>query len=462
MGRESYKVGLLSHVWGGNLGDDGSLDAVIQNIRKRWPDAEIFGLSMSPEDTRKRHGIPSYPIRVRQWSLTPRPAAGDVSHREHFKELIRQYRCLFKALKAVHSVLIRMPRRIFREMLLLAGSARVIRSLDLLVISGGGQLIESSGGPWQFVGGPFQFPFTVFKWLLVAKAFGAKCVVLNVGAGPLFRTLTKFFVRGGLALADYVSFRDEESRALVERLGFRGESHVFPDNAYSLDIAPHEPGKRRVEGGAVVGIAPMAYGDRRLSSAHDPGIYDDFIRQLGTYGSWLLRNRYQVTLFCTDIGVDPPVIEDVQRLLQSDRVAMRGVDACAIHRVHQWTTQELLSNMASMDYVIVCRYHAVVFAHLLNIPVLAIAHHPKVRALMSDLGLSEFCVDVCNSDESEFAEKFASLVRNRDRVKRRMAEKSTCYRQQLVVQFDELFPPPVKRDEFKDSSRVPRLLPVSK
>src|SRR5215510_11466106 len=62
--RFSTKIGLLDHLGGGNLGDDATLDAVMQNIKSRWPQAEIFGFSMNPSDTESRHGIRSYPIRV--------------------------------------------------------------------------------------------------------------------------------------------------------------------------------------------------------------------------------------------------------------------------------------------------------------------------------------------------------------------------------------------------------------
>ena len=63
------RIGLLHHVGGGNLGDDATQDAVMQNIRDRWPDAVLIGLSMNPADTEKRHGIPSYAIRRQRWSF---------------------------------------------------------------------------------------------------------------------------------------------------------------------------------------------------------------------------------------------------------------------------------------------------------------------------------------------------------------------------------------------------------
>src|SRR5262249_14427576 len=152
------------------------------------------------------------------------------------------------------------------------------RSVDILVICGGGQLLESSGGPWAFVGGPWQFPFTIFKWALLARLTRARCMVLNVGAGPLVRPLSKWFVRSALSLSDYASFRDEQSMAFVNHIGFKGRTYFFPDGAYSLDTPPLSSGPASKRDKVVVGLAPMAYGDPRLSPKHDPIAYNDFIR----------------------------------------------------------------------------------------------------------------------------------------------------------------------------------------
>jgi len=92
-----------------------------------------------------------------------------------------------------------------------------------------------------------------------------------------------------------------------------------------------------------------------------------------------------------------------------------------------------------MDYVVTCRFHGVIFAHLLNKPVLAIAHHPKVIDLMADLELSNYCVDIRHFDPDMLAERFAALVVNSEEVKRRMAVILTKKRRWLSTQFDELF-----------------------
>jgi polysaccharide pyruvyl transferase WcaK-like protein len=76
----------------------------------------------------------------------------------------------------------------------------------------------------------------------------------------------------------------------------------------------------------------------------------------------------------------------------------------------------------------------------MNIPVLALSHHPKVATLMDDLGLSEYCLDMHTLDLEVLMSTFVRLADNRDRVKACMAEKAAVYRSRLTSQFDTLFP----------------------
>lgn len=93
-----------------------------------------------------------------------------------------------------------------------------------------------------------------------------------------------------------------------------------------------------------------------------------------------------------------------------------------------------------MDYVVTCRYHGVVLAHILNKPVLAISHHPKVASLMDALGLGQYCVDIQTFDPIELTERFASLVTHNREVRQSMAASLASNRSKVAAQFDQLFP----------------------
>lgn len=427
MSRGAIKIGLMDHMGGGNLGDDTTQTAVISNIRSRWPGAMIFGFSMNPSDTQARHAIPAYPIRRRTWD-NPDRNEDDHSGPNGRVTTPQRRSPVSRLLEVIGVIAVKKPRAAFSELVFLARSFHVIRPLDIFVISGGGQLLDSWGGPWDY-------PFTIFKWVSLARLTGTKCYFVNVGAGPLKHALSKFFVRYALALADYVSFRDEGSESLLREIGFKGEAQVFPDCVYGLDVPPIDPGRNEPRNAEVVGISPMAYYDPRRYWIQDQAVYEAFMRKLVSFGA-PLSHGYFLTLFSTDIWFDAQTLASVE-------VALK--DATGMNVAHLpghapiTTVDTLLSHMSSIDYIITCRFHGVVFAHLMNIPVIALSHHPKVTTLMADMGLSDYCLDIATFDPELLAATFHRMVADKPAIKARMAEKLALYQSELTRQFDQLF-----------------------
>src|SRR5207247_11214974 len=79
-------------------------------------------------------------------------------------------------------VLVRAARHVGRaalavplELAFLARSYRNLPGTVLLLVAGSQQLNDYWGGPWGF-------PFTLFKWSLLARATGTKVAVLSPGA----------------------------------------------------------------------------------------------------------------------------------------------------------------------------------------------------------------------------------------------------------------------------------------
>ena len=183
-------IGLLDHLGFGNLGDDATLDSVLQNLRNRWPHAKVIAFTMNPVDTYKRHHVPSYAIRLK-WKSAPhnqKAVSSDKGFKARVKRETAKYRKLFALLRAINRVTIETPKLLLQESSFLVESFFLVKDLDLLVISGGGQLLDSWGGPWAF-------PYTIFKWVILAKLAHVKCYFVNVGAGPLEHSLSKWFVR---------------------------------------------------------------------------------------------------------------------------------------------------------------------------------------------------------------------------------------------------------------------------
>jgi polysaccharide pyruvyl transferase WcaK-like protein len=414
---------------GGNLGDDTTQTAVMGNIRSRWPDAIIYGFSMNPPDTRLRHGIASYPIRRKTWD-DPDRHENDKAGPGDKVGAARQRGAFSYLRRLINAVAFKVPYAIVSELTFLAKSLYVMRSLNVFVISGGGQLLDSWGGPWAY-------PYTIFKWISLARLAGTRCYLVNVGAGPLKHPLSKFFIRHALSLANYVSFRDSDSLSLVRGIGFNGEAHVYPDCVYALDVSPIQRTRDDTRNEVVVGMSPMAYCDPRRYWIQDQGAYEAFVRKLVVFGAWLTE-RHRLTLFSTDIWFDSQTLVKVDEALKNEthtNVTHMPTDAPTSIA----TVEALLSRMSTMDYVITCRFHGVIFAHLMNIPVIALSHHPKVSTLMADLGLSEFCIDIDTFDAELLTATFTRLVADSVSIKARMSEKAALYESALKTQFDLLF-----------------------
>jgi polysaccharide pyruvyl transferase WcaK-like protein len=250
--------------------------------------------------------------------------------------------------------------------------------------------------------------------------------------------VAKLFARHALRAAAYVSFRDRESQTLTREVGFLGQSDVLPDSVYSLEIPAIRRDPSQTVAKSVVGLSPkLGLQALQMPESKSPAACGDFVETLARFACWLDGKSYLLALFGTDIGEDPLAVKDLETAIRKRRngTAMVSSGSYAVTSL-----DDLLSAMAAMDYVVTCRFHGIIFAHLLNKPVLAISPHPKVKTLMKDLDLASYCVDARECDLHRLTDAFAALVSNADAIRTRMAERLSSYRSQLAVQFDELFP----------------------
>jgi polysaccharide pyruvyl transferase WcaK-like protein len=430
--RERLRIGLLEHCGTGNLGDDATIVSELQQIKRRWPEALMIGLSLDPADSERRLGIPSFAIRQsvyackQHWCSEPGAASAQrVTRSEKLKGLLRKQPLLFAITKASIGRL----AKFVRELVFLVRSVPVVRKLDLLVIAGGGQLLDS-GGPWDF-------PFTLFKWVTLAKFAGTKCYFLNNGAGPLDHALSRWFVRRCLSLADYVSFRDSKSGALIRSIGFQGGGPVVADCVWGLQVPDRVrvSAHRRPSAALTVGVAPMGYCDPTRHWVKDEASYRKFIDKMAEFGARLLARGHRLSLFSSDIWFDSRAIADLQATLRE----RHGAQPERIEHTPVADIDDLLARLAQTDCYVTCRFHGVIFAHLLDVPALAIAPHPKVTTLMEDAGMPEYCVDVADWDVDTLVFKFEKLVGNMDGTKSIIRRKVAAHKDALAAQFDELF-----------------------
>jgi len=393
-------VALLGPFGLGNLGDAATQDAAVRAIRRNWPHARLIGVSLDPQDTLARHGLPSLPIRA-----------------DHSNERGIAGRILW----------------VLRELAFAVRSLRALRGLDILVVSGGGQLDDVWGGAGAH-------PFALFKWTLFARLRGAKVYFLSVGAGPIYSRKSEKLLNLALRLACYRSFRDERSKQLVrDQLRLHDPGVVVPDLAHTRfeRSANADLTGQPLE---VVGIAPMPHFDPRMSPypGPDPARFAAYLNKVADFVHWLLREHTcQVVFYVGEIHQDEPVIDDVMRLL-----AERGVDIHSprLQRPPIRTVAELGECLAGTQVFVASRFHSVLLPLSLAKPVVALSYHSKVTEIMRDMGQAEYCLDIDEFQVDDLIQRFETLWANREATCRHLLQVSTDFRRRIAEQYDTVFP----------------------
>jgi polysaccharide pyruvyl transferase WcaK-like protein len=418
------KIGILDHMGYGNLGDAATQDVVISNIRKRLPSAELVGFSFIPSDTTARHGIPCFPIL--RWYPEPNHAGSEADAKSvpasRLKSALKNSRLVYSWAKPM--------LEFARESLFWVRSYRRLRKLDLLIISGGGQLSELWHGPWSH-------PFTIFKFSLLTKLAGKKLYFLNVGAGPLKHPISRLFARWAVLLSDYRSFRDNDSVELVRSLGITLEMHVYPDSAYGLDPADCAKNTTKADSKPVVGLNPIPFCDPRVWPREDDAVYQAYLQKLTRFALWLVQQGYALRVFTTEASLDRGVIQDFRALLSSELESKELVSQ--IFPPPSETVSDVLQQISEFDFVVTSKFHGIIFSHVLAKPVVALSYHRKMDIAMENFGQSSYCADIERFDADWLIETFRSCVARIHSISSESALARAINASKLSRQFDELF-----------------------
>ena len=424
------RIALFGNFGTGNLGNEATLQAIVYNLRRHLPSAEISCICPGPENTAAKYNISAVPIRAPFpiWKLSRvsnRDAELAGASNGGISGAVAEPHGRIKAFVRLRAAL-RYCAYPFVDAYRWFKSIASLRNSDLLIMAGTGMLAD-------YAIGPFDLHYDMFRWAVIAKLCRCKLLFVSVGGGPIRHPLSRCFVRASLALANYRSYRDAASRDHLEAIGVDVTNDaVYPDLAFSLprDVMSiaHGPDHR----GIVVGVGLMNYRNRFGRSGDDETIYRDYLGRIATFVVRLLERGYTVRVLIGDFVWDQGVRRDLRRELEERRYNYedgRIIDEPAS------SVDELLSQLASVDVVVSSRFHNVLLGLMLGKPAIAVSYHEKFQPLMSGLGLEGFCQDIEQIDVDELVKKVVKLMEVAPGVKSKIALKTENYRAALDEQY---------------------------
>jgi len=415
------RIAFYGNFGDGNLGNEVTLQTVIEHVLERWPDARLECICTGPEDVRARHGIAAFCCRARS---------------THWSRGVEQAFARQRARRTAVFRLIAWPVRIVRfglwrlplECAHWVRSLRVVAGSDMLIVPGTGIVTDRGCGPWSW-------PYELFKYSLLAALCRVKLAYLSVGAGPIDHPLSRWLITRSLAMARYRSYRDEDSRRYMQgpALDTRRDA-VVPDLVFALarqNLPPTgaTPAPTRVVGLGLKDYSASGYG------SDDTG-YREYLEMMAAFVSWLGRRGYAVRLLIGDMQYDSRVRRDLLELLES-RAASAERPRVVSQSVHD--VPELLRQLAETDVVISPRLHNLILALMLEKPVIALCDLPKVKALLGELQLAEYCLPIETLDAEALATRFLRLESETEWLKTHIRARVDSYRQVVEQQYAAVF-----------------------
>lgn len=422
-----YRIGLFGHYGQNNLGDEAVILSSIQNLSERIPNLDLVGLSINPDDTRERYQIESFPIRNKNSTKHISPDVPSNNGESQSSGLfIRLKKITPDKIKRsqILSGLVHLLGNLGSEIRFLRTARKRLQKMDALLICGSGQL-EDFGGPWGY-------PYTILKWVLLAKSTGAKVFIASVGAGPPSHPLSYWMYKQALKRVDYLSFRNDWSKKVIEDRIPKANGLIYPDLAHSLKTVPTVRRNGQKEK-MTVAINAMPAFNKLLMKGGSREKYDIYVENIAQLVNHVQQRGFAVNLFnshTADLDVIDEVIEHLKNMSNSN------VEQITIARND--TVQELVNTISGADLVVATRFHSTMIPLLMGKPVIGLCYHTKSKVLLTEVGLGDYYVDINDFTAQELCKKFDSLSENIDAAKKELASKNQHYSKLMDEQWDRI------------------------
>lgn len=363
--RRVIRPALYGFIGSGNLGNDASFEVVLDWLRRNGNDrVEPQVLTLAPDVVRERYGLPATSLRL----LDDRPDRPDRPFRPGAPGRVSG-----PARKAGRAVarLLDLPRTLV-----------LVHRADAVIVPGMGVLEEKLGvRPWGL-------PLWLAAVGLACRLMDRPFVLLCVGAEPVRNPVTRALFRATIALADHVSYRDGESAMAMAGIGAR------PPRAVAADLVLAEPAEpRRPRPGRVVFGVMRYFGDEddvRAGAAQHAAYLDAAATAVAT----LVDDGDHVVLVVGD-AVDCASAHRIRELVAERRP---GLDEESVQVRCVPTYAALSEEIAQAEAVVASRFHNLVCAVALGVPVVSVGYADKNAALMADLGLASFSQSISELD----------------------------------------------------------------
>ncbi|WP_138753717.1 polysaccharide pyruvyl transferase CsaB [Paenibacillus sinopodophylli] len=243
-----------------------------------------------------------------------------------------------------------------------------LKSSDGL-ISGGGSLLQDATGTKTI-----PYYTGVMK---LAQLLGKPTFAYSQGIGPVNRRWMDPLIRNVMRRSAYVSVRDAESAALLERIGVQADKiDIVPDPVMGL---PLPSGSQTSAGGQAVSEPPLV----GVSLRHWRSDGADLARVAEALVALSKRMPVRLRFLPFHTPSDTQASEQVMERLRG----RLGNGSTAELAAPEGDPQQMLLEVSKCDALLGMRLHALIYAAGQMVPMLGLSYDPKIDQFLNRLGL---------------------------------------------------------------------------
>ena len=244
---------------------------------------------------------------------------------------------------------------------------RAIGEADL-VISGGGSLLQDVTSKRSLI--------YYLSIIAAAKWKGRKVMLFAQGIGPIRNRLMRLLTRMVVSKADVITVRDQDSAEELARMGVpSAKVEVTADSVLTLNPASKFAGKTFLsEAGLdpykpVIGVSVRDWADNQRC-----------LEQLGiALGNISEKYHAQIAVLPLQVSMDKKASQKLKGYIPRTKNKVVLVEG-------NYSTEEFLSIIGSFRLLIGMRLHALIFAAVMKVPLMAISYDPKVDSFVKSVG----------------------------------------------------------------------------
>lgn len=277
---------------------------------------------------------------------------------------------------------------------------REIKKCDLL-ISGGGSLLQDVTSNRSIV--------YYLSIILIGILCDKKVMIYSQGIGPINNPINKYLTRKILDKVDYMTLRDERSKNVLENMKIENQSIIVAaDPVIGLKKRDLQIGKELLVQSNLSNTTKPVIGFALRGRNRDENLInvisevsDRIIEEIGA----------SVVFIPFHYGEDINTLNDIEKKMKNKAIFLR----------EKYELDEMLSIVGNLDLLIGIRLHSLIFAAIMNVPMIAVSYDPKVDYFMESINEPVFCnIERLNTSSlmKEIYDKLDNKQEYRDRLEK--------------------------------------------